>query len=824
MLLWSVIAIMAATPGLAQTRIDVHPDTVIAHVSRTMTGACIEDVNHELYGGIYTQMVFGESFQEPPVSVPPEGFMASEGAWEVEPDGTLSADAGPGPKLVQSRGEWADGSAGVEVYFSEFASGNAGLILRVREVGRGADAFIGYEVSLDQSGGVLIIGRHEHDWLPLAETPVDIPVGRWIPLSARLSGGQIAVDVDGRQIATTYTDPHPLPAGAVGLRPWQRKARFRNLWTDTGQGRHSIPFVAREGSALRGAVSAMWRMVQTGRAQGGATLTAEKPFVGRQSQTLTMTAGPGAVGIENRGLNRQGMCFRRGLPYTGCLWARAAGGTPLTVALESADGARTYAKTVVTVAARNWGRLDFTLTPNADDRAGRLAVYLTKPGSVTLGYVALHPGEWGRYKGLASRRDVAEGLVEQGLTVLRCGGSMVNAGEYRWQKMIGPRDRREPYTGTWYPWSSNGWGIVDFMQLCDAAGFVGIPAFNMDETPRSMADFVAYANGPADSKWGARRAADGHPKPYCLRYLELGNEEAVDEAYWRRFRPLAEAIWAADPDITIIVGDFTYGDPIKNPLSFTGAPRITSLAVQQKILQLAAVHGREVCFDVHVWSEDPANLGGLYTLPSLVDALHSLCPDARFKLCVLELNANRHDLNRALANARSTNALERMGDHVLVICSANCLQPDGQNDNGWDQGLLFLNPSSVWPQPAYFITQMLSRNWLPLCVRADITGTVGTLDVTAKRDEQGRTLQLQAVNYGSADITATVDLHGFRPAPITSTQVLAGAPDAVNTTAQPKLIAPHQAKVTIQAGAESFAHTFPAHSFTILRLEQAAGR
>ena len=99
--------------------------------------------------------------------------------------------------------------------------------------------------------------------------------------------------------------------------------------------------------------------------------------------------------------------------------------------------------------------------------------------------------------------------MAQGLTVLRYGGSMVNCPEYRWKQMIGPRDRRQPYKGTWYPHSTNGWGIIDFISFCEAAGFLGIPDLNMDETPQDMADFVEYINGPADSEWGRRRVADG---------------------------------------------------------------------------------------------------------------------------------------------------------------------------------------------------------------------------------------------------------------------------------------------------------------------------
>ena len=133
---------------------------------------------------------------------------------------------------------------------------------------------------------------------------------------------------------------------------------------------------------------------------------------------------------------------------------------------------------------------------------------------MTVGYAFLQPGEWGRFKGLPVRKDVAEGLIDQGITVLRQGGCMANAPEYRWKKMIGPREHRPPYTGWWYPHSSNGWGIFDFLNFCEAAGFLAIPDVNMGETPQDMADFIEYVNGPAEQRVGSQaRRATGTRRP-----------------------------------------------------------------------------------------------------------------------------------------------------------------------------------------------------------------------------------------------------------------------------------------------------------------------
>src|SRR5206468_614921 len=156
--------------------------------------------------------------------------------------------------------------------------------------------------------------------------------------------------------------------------------------------------------------------------------------------------------------------------------------------------------------------------------------------------------------------------------------------------------------------------------LCEAGGFLAIPDFNIDETPADMADFVEYVNGPVGSEWGAKRVADGHREPYRLKQLELGNEEGVDEKYFQKFKALAEAIWAKDPGMILVVGDFVYSRPIADAMKFDGAAsRITSLAAHQQILKLAKEHNREVWFDVHIDTEGPNSSPSARNLFSYVD-------------------------------------------------------------------------------------------------------------------------------------------------------------------------------------------------------------
>ena len=124
--------------------------------------------------------------------------------------------------------------------------------------------------------------------------------------------------------------------------------------------------------------------------------------------------------------------------------------------------------------------------------------------------------------------------------------------------MIGPRDRRPPYAGHWYRYSSNGWGIVDFMDFCEAAGFEYIPDFNINETPEDMADFIEYAKGPPT----ANGAASGSPTGIRSPTGSPTSNSATRNAWMtttlpnsrRSPRPSGQRI----RDVILVVGDFAY--------------------------------------------------------------------------------------------------------------------------------------------------------------------------------------------------------------------------------------------------------------------------
>jgi hypothetical protein len=270
------------------------------------------------------------------------------------------------------------------------------------------------------------------------------------------------------------------------------------------------------------------------------------------------------------------------------------------------------------------------------------------------------------------------------------------------------------------------------------------------------------------------------------------------------------------------VGDFVYSRPITDPDAVKGAASgITSLAAHRKILELARRHRREVWFDVHVDTDDPRRLGEVAVVPTYVEALAKLSGGARHRVAVFELNAGNHAQRRALANAAALGALQQLGERLAVVCSANGLQPDGQNDNGWDQGLLFLNPTAVWLQPPGYVTRMIARHHQPHNVPAEVRGAAGALRVAAACSEDGQTLVLRVAHFGDQPLAARTHLDGLGPLqPTAAVEELAGPAEAVNTAAEPNRYAPRRFEWRLEMAGAAVRYTFPPRSFTVLTFQR----
>lgn len=811
-----ISSLLLATPGAPQAdaRITVSPAKVVNRITPWMYGSCIEDVNHEIYGGLYAQRIFGESFEEPPLS-PFDGWNAYGGNWRLR-DGALQVDPDAGAKLVRQSPSIENGTVDVEVRFPDANAENAGLILRVTDPRTGADSWNGYEVSLNPRNRTLILGRHRYNWEALKTVPAPVEIGRWHRLKVELQNATLRVFLDGSATPLLeHIDASPLAGpGLVGVRTWNSRAEFRRL-NVTANGKTTTDNLEQERGATQ-TVSGMWDPIVTGDAQAQFTwdrqLTGGRtnPYNSEHSQMFSHSGGGGTVGIANRGLNRWGISVRKGQPMQGYFYAQAVGAmnSTVTVALQSVDGARTYARQVIPLTENNaWKRYDFRLSPTETDANARFAILLEQPGIVQVDQVYLSDTGKALFGDGPFRADIGNALKAQGLTFLRYGGTMVNAPQYRWKQMIGDRDKRPQYRGHWYPYSTNGFGIEEFLQFCEAAKIEPAFAINIDETPEDAADLVEYLNGLVTSPWGAKRAANGHPKPYNVRYIQIGNEEGLDgnpawyRRYLERFKILYAAMRPRDPNVNYVIAAWWNPD---QPLC---------KQIAQELGDKAAL------WDLHVGGDNLRDADDVdRTLTQMKQLFAEWIPGSPMKVAIFEENGNRHDFQRALGHARILNVTQRHGDFVLMDCPANCLQPLGQNDNGWDQGQVFFLPDKVWGMPPYYAQQMAAQNHQPLRVASETTSPNGDLDVTATKSEDGRTLVLKIVNSGATAHGATLNLGEFTPANSAEVWTLSEHLTTVHTPGAPDLARPIRSKLAVSGPA--FDYTFQGHSYTILRLRR----
>jgi alpha-L-arabinofuranosidase len=796
-----VSCVCAAGAAEPDSTIRVDAGKVLNRITPLMYGSCIEDVNHEIYGGLYAQMIFGESFEEPPRE-PTPGWRSYGGEWSVR-DGVCAVKADAGPKLIRNDPFFADGAIECDVRLDDNKGDNAGLIVRTQNPRIGPDAFVGYEISLSARRGYLRLGRHRNNWELIQDVPATINPGDWHHVRIELAGRQIRIFLDGaKDPAIRFEDTAtPIKEGKVGLRTWQSNASFRNLRISTRGGVNYLEKFPAKG--FTGDLSGCWDEVCVGDAAPRFTRDTDKPFNSLHSQKIEFLRGDGIVGIANRGLNRWGLAFREGATYAGRLYLRTTDYKgKVIVALQNNDGTKTHACDYLGPIRPDWGRYEFKLKSAARETNGRFAILLSEPGAVSVDQVYLSATDDDLFHDLPIRGDIARMLQDEGLNVLRYGGSMVNAEGYRWKKMIGDRDKRPHYKGWWYPYSTNGFGIEEFLHFCEAAKFEKVFAINDEETPEDAGDLVEYLNGPTTSKWGAIREKNGHKAPYGVKYIEIGNEETTNAHYIERFKLLYDAVHARDPSVQFVIAAWWEPD---NPIS-------------KRIVQ--ELDGKAALWDVHVGGDnlhEGRNIDALFT--RMEKLVHEWVPNTSLKACVLEENGGRHDVQRALGHACVLNATQRHGDFVLIDCPANCLQPWQQNDNDWDQGQVFFTSSQVWGMPPFYAQQMAATNHLPCRVATGTKSPGDELDVTATRSEDGEMLVLKVVNIGPRTHRARVEAAGLGDiAHDANVVTLSGALSDFNPPDAPDHIHSQVSKL-IEAG-ERFDYEFPARSYTIIKLKR----
>ena len=191
-----------------------------------------------------------------------------------------------------------------------------------------------------------MLGRHRDNFRMLKQAPVKVEPGRWHKLRVEMEGPTLRILVDdAKEPAILFDDSGAaIREGKVGVRTWGSDVEFRNVVVERIEGTTPLKIEPDPKAAVEAGLSGMWDVVREGDAVPLYTWDADKPFNTARSQRIERVSGSGAVGIANRGLNRWGLTVREGHLYSGRVHLRQEGFTGnVTVALQNADGSRTYA-------------------------------------------------------------------------------------------------------------------------------------------------------------------------------------------------------------------------------------------------------------------------------------------------------------------------------------------------------------------------------------------------------------------------------------------------------------------------------------------------
>lgn len=793
-----ILSLLSVKVHAQTAQITVDAANVLNKIPAGMYGSCTEDVNHEIYGGLYAQLLYGESFEEPAPAIAFTGWTQLPAEWRIGGDGTPSS-AGPGFKLIKNKTIIKDGSFEATITFANRAR-SAELLIRMNNVYPGNPTPKGYAIEVSKDRNKVVIKKYLNGWQEVARSSNELDIKDSVHIRIDLKGGEIKVYTSNEQSPIVeFTDTkQPILSGQIGIYANNAATVFSNCAGIIDDVRTSYSL----NPAVSTQVSFQWTAVNKG-AKANYQLDSANAFTGRQSQIIEFVSGKGKAGIANSGLNHWGIAVKPGQKFEGSVYLRAdAFSGPVTLVLESANGDKTYNTTQIHPASKAWKKYAFSFTTTKTDSNARFAIYLSKKGKLWIDQATLTCPNTGNFKGLPFREDIGTMMQKQGLTFLRYAGTMVNAPQYKWKNMTGARDIRPPYKGHWYPYGSNGFGIEEFLKFCEAAKFEPAFAINVEDSEQDIANMVEYLTGNTQSAGGKKRAATGHPQPYKLHYIEIGNEEVIwgdnkndYQHYADRFNILADAIHAKNPDIKLVCAAWWRPQSVNMELVFK------------------AVNGKAAYWDLHTDADD-ANAGIAVdkNLQTMQDLFKKWDPNSTLKCTIFEENGGLHNLQRALGHATTLNAVRRHGDFVLTTCPANALQPYLQNDNDWDQGQIFFTPAQVWGMPPFYAQQMAAANHLPLRIESQ---TDGLLDVTATRSADGKAMIIHVVNTGKAGIKTDINLKNFanRKAQIQTT-TLGGNPNDENTPQEPEKI--KQVKGQIQKAGDKIEYQFPAHSYTIL--------
>ncbi|HEY1987218.1 MAG TPA: alpha-L-arabinofuranosidase C-terminal domain-containing protein [Terracidiphilus sp.] len=521
--------------------------------------------------------------------------------------------------------------------------------------------------------------------------------------------------------------------------------------------------------------------------------------------TVTSATDTARAGLQNDGF--WGIPVRPNTTYTGSFFAKAdTEGVQVTASITNDETGATAATATVSGLTTEWKQYTFTL------KTGQVAVTannhfqltMARPATVWFNLVSLFPPTY-HTRPYGNRVDLMEKLAAMHPKFLRLPGGNYLEGDhiperYEWKKTIGPLVDRPTHPSPWRYRSSDGMGLLEFMEWCEdlhmepvLAVYAGYsmqqehvdPGPALDPYIQDALEEVEYVTGDATTKWGAERIKDGHPAPFPLHYVEIGNEDWFDRSgsYDGRFTQYYKAFKAKYPDLQLIA---------------TTAVK----SVKPDVL------------DEHFY---------MSAEKSFADAIHYDKYDRSGPKIFVGEWATREgeptpNLESALGDAAWMTGMERNSDIVLMESYAPLLVNVNPGGMQWEADLIGYDALTSYGSPSYWTQVMFADRTGTEVVQSTLSNAGPRVAASVTRDAQRHKIFIKLVNGTSDAPRFQIDLEGVTALKHEATLVtMSGrSPNATNTITQPENIKPKEH--AIQVAGPKFEHSFEPFSVNVLEL------
>lgn len=575
-----------------------------------------------------------------------------------------------------------------------------------------------------------------------------------------------------------------------------------------------------------------WGQVRAGAANGDLTISTDAPFnVANPHYLRINTASAEGFGVVNEGF--RGIGVKKGERYDFSAQIRVVEGQPtIRVELISSNGTVLASARLKNVTG-GWSQRKLTLRATATEPKARLTVMVEGPGKVDFDMVSLFPQKTWRNRPGGLRADMVQKLADLKPGFLRFPGGCIVEGNYltnryQWKTTIGPIAERKLIVNRWNfefkhrltpdYYQSFGLGFFEYFQLCEDIGAAPLPIlscglacqFNSGEacSPEELntfiqdaIDLIEFSNGPVTSTWGAKRAALGHPAPFHLKMIGIGNEN-WEQPYIDRYAKFHAVLKEKHPEIQLVSS--AGPSPADKRFNFAWP----------KLRELNADIVDEHCYDKPQWFFDAATRYDNYDRkgPKVFFGEYAAQSD---KVVSVE---NRNNLECAIAEAACMTGLERNAEVVRMASYA----PLFAHEEGWQwrPNLIWVDNLRSYGTPNYYVQKLFANNRGDAVLPVKLDAASGKkLFASATHDDATGEVILKIVNGDKDAAEVVLNLNGLNKSSVKARMLTltSASPLDENSFAAPKKVYPTENMVKLSTGNSPL--TFPAHSLTVLRIK-----